>query len=638
MISVGNIEEKSICIWNLNNYTVIDSKSLKFPIHTIKPERLLLINNQLSLKGNLNTTNINKGKLLHFVTASLEVVSFWRLDSATNINSHHLKIEDITRSKSELITAMELSPYFEAVKTSFVLIGTNLGGCLVVDKEKKVLIRKFIISQAPVYGIYFNLERMILTTDSPLLYSWKIVNSKNNDDFNNYTIVNENKVFDFLNDTKNNCDIMFLDNEIRSCSFSIDGNEGLIGTENGGIYYANLKEITNIKILNSHVNEEINMLKNIDNTQLITTSNDGTIRSWTLDSYDQRFEFNYYNKNETCHYIEFNTKENIAVVLFKYKELSNNSITENSDYVNINSNIESKLNASMIENNINNNILFKENNINQLNTTKIKTFLRVYNIDKLQSLGKINIPGSFYNINNFKLIFNGYGIIATTYQDKVFVFDIQNWNPLTLLFTETISDYIPKNQLFRHIDSLDLDENNSLCAMSFSNGSVVIIKIFKLKGSVECDIIDNYNIFEYHMSKSDDINTIELFKNLTEFRTNFLSNSIFSMCWPNIIYTFHESLQFLFVRNYEVKEVIRRIPLNYFPLCMNISQNDKYMTIGTKEGVVLSITRIEDSINSGYNLDTYIGHYSEVRSIAFTNKKNLVSSSHSEIIVWETNK
>ena len=40
MISAGNSEEKSICIWNYTNLTVIDSKSLKFPVIDIACEKI----------------------------------------------------------------------------------------------------------------------------------------------------------------------------------------------------------------------------------------------------------------------------------------------------------------------------------------------------------------------------------------------------------------------------------------------------------------------------------------------------------------------------------------------------------------------------------------------------------------------
>ena len=35
MISIGTLEEKSICIWNFTNLTVIDSKSVKFNIFSV---------------------------------------------------------------------------------------------------------------------------------------------------------------------------------------------------------------------------------------------------------------------------------------------------------------------------------------------------------------------------------------------------------------------------------------------------------------------------------------------------------------------------------------------------------------------------------------------------------------------------
>jgi hypothetical protein len=59
MISAGNSEEKSICIWNYLNFTVIDSKSLKFPVIDIACEP----NDKSKNKINLNDFKIKLIKI-----------------------------------------------------------------------------------------------------------------------------------------------------------------------------------------------------------------------------------------------------------------------------------------------------------------------------------------------------------------------------------------------------------------------------------------------------------------------------------------------------------------------------------------------------------------------------------------------
>lgn len=71
---------------------------------------------------------------------------------------------------------------------------------------------------------------------------------------------------------------------------------------------------------------------------------------------------------------------------------------------------------------------------------------------------------------------------------------------------------------------------------------------------------------------------------------------------------------------------------------MSLSLEENYIAIGTKEGNILFITRIENTINSGYNLDIFPGHYDYVKAISFNNNTSkLFSSSYSELLVWNIN-
>jgi hypothetical protein len=113
---------------------------------------------------------------------------------------------------------------------------------------------------------------------------------------------------------------------------------------------------------------------------------------------------------------------------------------------------------------------------------------------------------------------------------------------------------------------------------------------------------------------------------------------MFSKKYDEYLFSFHECLQFLYIRNYAKNEVFRRIPLNYFPVSISISDCEKYTVLGTKEGLVLFITRLENTINSGYNLDVFSGHYDYVKAVKFNHATSqLYTSSQSEVIVWDIN-
>lgn len=89
------------------------------------------------------------------------------------------------------------------------------------------------------------------------------------------------------------------------------------------------------------------------------------------------------------------------------------------------------------------------------------------------------------------------------------------------------------------------------------------------------------------------------------------------------------------MRNYTRNEVFKRIPLNYFPSSLSVSPNENYIAIGTKEGLILFITKVDHSVNSGFNLDIFPAHCDYVKYLTFNNEcDTLISSSYSEILVW----
>lgn len=124
MISIGTLEEKSICVWNFTNLTVIDSKSVKFnPFCAVCEDRV--------------------DSNLYFMTASQHVMSFFKINESYKLDGFHMNFEDLTNQRvvGEYITGLALTPYFNKIRTCFAIIGTNKGNIMIVDKEKKVSVK-----------------------------------------------------------------------------------------------------------------------------------------------------------------------------------------------------------------------------------------------------------------------------------------------------------------------------------------------------------------------------------------------------------------------------------------------------------------------------------------------------------------
>lgn len=437
MISIGNKEEKSVCVWNFNNLTVIDSKSLKFPVIDVICEK--------------NPNDV----FLYFSTLSFDVLSFWRMDTNYRLEGFHVKYEDISSEKEEgeVLTSIEITPYYDNLKTSFLIIGTSSGAVLILDKEKKILLRKYYISKSAITKMKFFSDTFICAGENPIIYSWKFNKDKIDQDY----------VFDFLEKEKSK--LIFVDGSVISMDFET-AYEGLIGTDTGSIFFASFMNESSIKIISSHNNGFINSIdSDILNHYILTSGDDGTVRCWTQDTFDQKFQFMKINESR-CESALINPADNMCSAIYD------------------------------------------------------SSYLRIYNMSNLKSVGKLKIPDNDICLYNF--IFNYQGLIVTTLQDKIFLFDVQNWDPLNVLYTEINNNFIPKNQFFKYMDSKNITSSKALTTISFADGTVLVLSISKSQGKIETNLVDKFNMFEYHILKSDDGNIKDMYQNLTKFKVRNL--------------------------------------------------------------------------------------------------------------------
>ena len=558
MISIGTLEEKSICAWNFTNLTVIDSKSVKFnPFMAICEERL---------DGNL-----------YFITAAQHVISFWKINENYKLEGFHMNFEEYTNQRivGEYVTGICITPYYNQIQTSYVIVATNKGNIMIIDKEKKTHFKKYLISKFPLTKVFFLNEHFICAGEGPLIYCWKFDNEKL--DFRN--------VFSFLENGKEKATLLFLDSAVNSMVLSETAEEGLLTTDIGSIFFLNFGEGAAFKIISAHIDCKIGSLEcDMSNQNLISSGEDGGIRCWTLDSFDQRFLLQKIGK--TPRNILLNPKENILIIQYENEYLS------------------------------------------------------LYNMSSLKSIGKIIIPEE--QILYFDLVFNNNAILIITVEKNIYLINVKTWEPLSVLYTEITlknNNILPKNQICKSLKCKSISDEKGYATFSFADGTVITFFIEKIKESqINFILIDKFNMIETYMENNEDSNIKEMYNNLTNYRNDYRTDSLFSTHFDGVIITYHECLQFLFVRNYTKREIIKMIPLNYFPYALALSDQEKYIAVGTKEGLILFITRGEENYNSCFNLDIFKGHYDGIDAIKFSHDtKKVFSTSKNELFVWEIN-
>ena len=556
MVSIGTLEEKSICAWNFTNLTVIDSKSVKFnPFSAICEERL---------DGNL-----------YFITAAQHVVSFWKINENYKLEGFHMNFEEYTNQRivGEYITGLCVTPYYNQIQTSYVIVATNKGNIMIIDKEKKTHFRKYLISKFPLTKVFFLNEHFICAGEGPLIYCWKFDNEK----------LDYRNVFSFLENGKEKAILLFLDSAVNSMVLSETGEEGLLTTDIGSIFFMNFGEGAAFKIISAHIDCKIGSLEcDMSNQNLISSGEDGGIRCWTLDSFDQRFLLQKIGK--IPNHILLNPKENILIIQYENEYLS------------------------------------------------------LYNMSSLKSIGKIIIPEE--QILYYDLVFNNNAILIITVDRNIYLINVKTWEPLSVLYTEITLKNVnifPKNQICKSLKCKSISDEKGYATLSFTDGTIVTFFIEKIKDSqINFILIDKFNMIEKYMENNEDSNIKEMYNNLTNYRNDYRTESLFSTHFDGVIIGFHECLQFLFVRNYTKKEIIKMIPLNYFPYALALSDQEKYIAVGTKEGLILFITRGEENYNSCFNLDIFKGHYAGVDAIKFSHDtKKVFSTSKNELFVWE---
>ena len=198
------------------------------------------------------------------------------------------------------------------------------------------------------------------------------------------------------------------------------------------------------------------------------------------------------------------------------------------------------------------------------------------------------------------------------------------------------SKNFPSDQKCINIKCSNIGTDKTYCAFNFSDGTICIYYMERNQGKILYNLTDNFNIILLHSKQYNDENSQELYYNLTNFRSEYKTESIFSKQYDDVIICYHELLKAIVVRNFVKKSNIKIINLKYYPYCMSINDNGKFMAIGTKAGFISFIDIEEKDFynNDNYEPISYFTHYDKVQYLSFSNdSKKLISSSKNEILV-----
>ena len=516
--------------------------------------------------------DINK---LKFITCSFYAITFWELNDENKLENIDITLEEIlinaNYEKDEFITGINLYEY----KNEFN-INESSNYIILLTNKGNVLI---------LDNIKKTLIKKYLICKYPLT---KIFYSKSY-----FILAGEgpllyiwnlpkmNESLDLLDILESNNPFLIpFDSSINSISYLSANDECIISTGKKEIFYVNLNEKSSIKISSSHYDSDIiKIYTDINDTNIYTLGKEEYIRCWTNDSFDGKYLIT--KRNQKPDNMIYNYKNNILITQY-----------ENS-------------------------------------------YLTAFNTKELKSLGKIYIPNE--DISQFCYIFDNNNILLITFQIKIYIISIKNYKPLSMLYyliniPKTCKSF-PYEQKCTFIACSNITTEISYSSFSFSDGTTCIYKIQRINGKIVYDLLDNFNLILLHSREYNDENSQELYYNLINFRSDYRAESLFSKKNNDIIICYHESLKAILVRNFIKKMNLKIINLSYFPYCINISNNGKYMAIGTKDGYIAIIDE-----NKFYKSD-YCPifnnlHFDKVLCIRFSHdSKRIFSSSKNEIII-----
>lgn len=217
-----------------------------------------------------------------FTTFGPDSLAFWRLNLQLSL--------DFQPSSLPIRNKISCGTYSPVLKTAyFLFLGTEQGTVQVWEGRTNSFVKEFAALQGSVLTISCKSKRLVVGGESAYLLSWDWTKSL----------------------CKEKPDSLLLESFALNMWLEDPGDEGLVCTAGGTIWYINWVERATVRIVNSH-SAPVTALASM--TYVASASEDGSIRVWNSQLTEQLLQFML--PNHVCRTLDFHPQDTLIAAGF----------------------------------------------------------------------------------------------------------------------------------------------------------------------------------------------------------------------------------------------------------------------------------------------------------------------------------
>eukprot|EP00347_Sterkiella_histriomuscorum_P023802 403333335 len=509
-----------------------------------------------------------------FVTISERKYHYWKISNTLSLQYQEGDIpkkKDPFSSKEDQFTSLEFVVPTPEQISAYLLIGLNTGYVWVLDSRA-----------------------------NQFLYSVKAIDSSIKNFITTYTRI----IIEGLNDTEVHCwpqgmgdfgkgdpQSFFLDKEIkltldgfpRGVCYEESGNECMISSSAGTIWLMSWTEMATVKLKSCHnpkyqinsmdykyippsqfqIYQEQEEFYQFDQNYMIASGGkDGIIKLWNM--FDCEFHLQFIVPKEEC----------VAIAMHQFKPYMVTSFTDG--------------------------------------------FIRFFEVNKSQNLGRCQIYSDQEKsvtdyLVSMRILPSGNHILGASKHGQIVLIFVQQWDPLAIKIEQIAS-------INTSINSFDVSilEPYNKWLVGTANGKIIVYnrkdfnsfqqEIFDEENPPKFNFMDSFNLLDYvdnNFTESKRCNTLDHYYSISkrnmvynEVEDQNLCEGIFSNIDLTIYLGFIKKCNYIFMRNFELHQVIKRIELQSMPLQIGITPNSPFFIVLQQDNNIKMIDLVNEQNTS----------------------------------------
>ncbi|XP_072273486.1 WD repeat-containing protein 90 isoform X2 [Pyxicephalus adspersus] len=263
LITVGDFRDGKLALWSTRTYELLASSQICQPVHGIV----------------FNPAHANS-----FSCVGTGAVSFWRIEEgmSTQMKVYRAPVPD------EVGTAELTSLTYNS--TSLLYTGCSTGQVCVWDAQSHRCFMTWEADQGEIGVVLCRGNRLVTGSNTRRLRLWSVavvqeLREKGSEARSSSVLMEQE---------------MTLDGAIVSVAFDDAMEMGIVGTTAGTLWYINWIENTSIRLISGHKNKVTDLAVAPGETHCATCGEDGSVRVWSLHSFELLLQFQVLNQSCLC--------------------------------------------------------------------------------------------------------------------------------------------------------------------------------------------------------------------------------------------------------------------------------------------------------------------------------------------------